>query len=575
MFSRREETKKKVSGSDRILDRGTEGGDTRLATARWFRGDDLAEEASDRSSELYYSTRIQSDRSKYDTGTVYLGHSHQTDGQPVGWCDDRHLITVAGSRAGKGVSAILPNLHLYRGPIVCIDPKGENASMTADHRSVALGQEVHVLDPYGVAELANPDLRSAHDPMFGLKLNDKEIIEKINMIAESMVVSTADYDPHFDELSRSFIAALIGHVLSLSDLGMPRNLVTLRALFRKGDPERALKFNEQIALENETDKAVAEANGEELPNARPMLSDFEALLEAMSQNDALDGMISGLAMRLLDMGMEERGSVLSTTDRHTRFLDGEPMKSVLMKPQSSARKHIEFNKLKLSKKPITVYLCLPTRYLATHARWLRLLINGIMGSVEMTKTVSAKTNNSHRILAILDEFPVLGYMRTLEAAIGYMAGYGIRIWAILQDLNQLKRDYPKSWETFLGNTGVQQFFGNTDQTTLDYLTKALGETEVVRTTQTKSDLSAADKTKLRVGRKSAVDTEGFTQSIQVAEQIMKVPLMSPHEIRLIFRREENRQIIMAADFLPIAAYRRLYYEIDKPGQLLDELARRP
>ena len=122
---------------------------------------------------------------------------------------------------------------------------------------------------------------------------------------------------------------------------------------------------------------------------------------------------------------------------------------------------------------------------------------------------------------------------------------------------------------------MQQFFGNTDQTTLDYLTKALGETEVVRTTQTKSDLSAADKTKLRVGRKSAVDTEGFTQSIQEAEQIMKVPLMSPHEIRLIFRREENRQIIMAADFLPIAAYRRLYYEIDQPGQLLDELARRP
>lgn len=574
MFSRLQKDKKETSGTDKILDRGMEGGDTRLATARWFRGDDLAEEARDRSCELYYSTRIQADRSTFDSGTVYLGHSHLSGGEPIGWCDDRHLITVAGSRAGKGVSAILPNLHLYRGPMVCIDPKGENASMTADHRANVLGQEVHVLDPYGVAELMDPGLRSAHDPMVGLKLKDKEIIEKINMIAESMVVSTTDHDPHFDELSRAFIAALIGHVLSLSDLGMPRNLVTLRTLFRRGDPERALRFNEQIALENETERAVADANSDAWPEARPLLSDFEALLEAMSQNEALDGMISGLAKRLLDMGLEERGSVLSTTDRHTRFLDGEPMKSVLMKPQSSARKHIEFEKLKQSKKPVTVYLCLPTRYLATHARWLRLLINGIMGAVEKTKTVKSGAGGDYRILAILDEFPVLGYMRTLESAVGYMAGYGIRIWAILQDLNQLKRDYPKSWETFLGNTGVQQFFGNTDQTTLDYLTKALGETEVIRTTQTTSDLSAAEKTTLRAGRKSAVDTEGFTRSVQEVEQIMKVSLMSPHEIRLIFRREENRQIIMTADFRPIVAYRRLYYEIDKPGQLLDELARR-
>ncbi len=575
MFARRQGNKKETSATERILDRGIEGGDTRLATARWFRGDDLAEEARDRSCELYYSTNIQSTRSKFDSGTVYLGHSHQSGGEPVGWCDDRHLITVAGSRAGKGVSAILPNLHLYRGSMVCIDPKGENASITADHRANVLGQDVHVLDPYGVAELQDQSLRSTHDPMVGLKLKDKEIIEKINMIADSMIIPTADHDPHFDELARAFIAALVGHVLSLSDLGMPRNLVTLRALFRKGDPERALRFNAQISLENQTEKAVANAIGEDFADARPLLSDFEALLEGMSQNEALDGMISGLAKRLLDMGPEERGSVLSTTDRHTRFLDGEPMKSVLMKPQSSIRKHIDFEKLKQSKKPISIYLCLPTRYLSTHARWLRLLINGIMGAVEMTKKVNTDNVADYRIIAILDEFPVLGYMRTLESAIGYMAGYGIRIWAILQDLNQLKRDYPKSWETFLGNTGVQQFFGNTDHTTLDYLSKALGETEVIRTTRTVSDLSAAEKTKLRSGHKSAVDTEGFTRSVQEAEQIVKVPLMSPHEIRLIFRREQSRQIILSADFLPIVAYRRLYYEIDKPGQLLDELARRP
>ena len=70
--------------------------------------------------------------------------------------DDRHLVTVAGSRSGKGVSAILPNLAKYRGSVLVLDPKGENASLTAERRGKGrgvpdggLGQEVYVLDPFG------------------------------------------------------------------------------------------------------------------------------------------------------------------------------------------------------------------------------------------------------------------------------------------------------------------------------------------------------------------------------------------------------------------------------------------
>ena len=40
-------------------------------------------------------------------------------------------------------------LH-YPGSVLATDPKGELATMTARRRS-ALGQAVHVLDPFGVA----------------------------------------------------------------------------------------------------------------------------------------------------------------------------------------------------------------------------------------------------------------------------------------------------------------------------------------------------------------------------------------------------------------------------------------
>lgn len=55
-------------------------------------------------------------------------------GRVIGWKDDRHLLTIAGSRAGKGVSVIIPNLIFYEGSAVIIDPKGENAARTAGRR---------------------------------------------------------------------------------------------------------------------------------------------------------------------------------------------------------------------------------------------------------------------------------------------------------------------------------------------------------------------------------------------------------------------------------------------------------
>ena len=70
-------------------------------------------------------------------------------GLPIGAGDDRHMLTVAGSRAGKGRSAIIPNLIVYPGSLLAVDPKGENAKATAEWRADMLGQRVVLLDPFG------------------------------------------------------------------------------------------------------------------------------------------------------------------------------------------------------------------------------------------------------------------------------------------------------------------------------------------------------------------------------------------------------------------------------------------
>ena len=68
----------------------------------------------------------------WDPSKILLGAVGST---LVGVRDDRHICTIAGSRAGKGVSAIIPNLIHYQGSVLAIDPKGELASITAQRRA--------------------------------------------------------------------------------------------------------------------------------------------------------------------------------------------------------------------------------------------------------------------------------------------------------------------------------------------------------------------------------------------------------------------------------------------------------
>ena len=45
------------------------------------------------------------------------------------------------------------------------------------------------------------------------------------------------------------------------------------------------------------------------------------------------------------------------------------------------------------------------------------------------------------VLYLLDEFAALGHLAPVERAMGLMAGYGVQLWPILQDVHQLRATY--------------------------------------------------------------------------------------------------------------------------------------
>jgi type IV secretion system protein VirD4 len=78
--------------------------------------------------------------------------------------------------------------------------------------------------------------------------------------------------------------------------------------------------------------------------------------------------------------------------------------------------------------------------------------------------------------SLLQSISALGRLGAVEAAVGLVAGYGIRIVIVVQSLTQLRQLYDHGWENFLGNAAAVALVGPpADQFTAEYLAKRSGE----------------------------------------------------------------------------------------------------
>src|SRR5262249_4451157 len=162
--------------------------------------------------------------------------------------------------------------------------------------------------------------------------------------------------------------------------------------------------------------------------------------------------------------------------------------------------------------------CLPAGRMATHAKWFRMVVTLAM---LMCERIEIKPEPP--LLILLEEFPALGHMRPVEVAAGQIAGFGVRIWTVLQDLTQLQRHYAQSWETFMGNSGATVFFGNADNTTLEYVSKKLGTIGF--------DVRRAS---------GATPSARLAGAKVIEEQLQLTRLLEPYEVELMFAREKQR-----------------------------------
>ena len=417
---------------------------------------------------------------------LLIGRDGKT-GKPLRYDGPAHLLTMAPTRTGKGVGTIVPNLLTADRSVICIDPKGENANIAG--RARARFGPVHVLDPFGITGQRS----AAFNPLDALDPDGLDVAEDASTLADALVYDEPGMagEAHWSEEAKALIGGMILHIAATEPQDR-RTLSTLR---------------ENLTLAPEA---------------------FATLLKDMQASTAAGGLVARAANRHLGKSDREAAGVLSAAQRHTHFLDSPRMAAVL------GRSDFRFADLK--SRSATVFLVLPPDRLSTYSRWLRLVITQSLLDMARTTTTSA-VPLATPVLYLLDEFAALGHLAPVERAMGLMAGYGVQLWPILQDVHQLRATYGQRAGTFLSNAGVLQVFGVNDHESARLVSDLLGQETVVFQT---------------MGR--ALDSE--KTGLSYGEQHVARPLLTPDEVRNL---PQHVELLFLAGQRPIVAGKLAYY----------------
>ncbi len=358
---------------------------------------------------------------------LLIGRDIQT-GKLMRYDGPAHLLTLAPTRAGKGVGTVIPNLLTVPRSVLVIDPKGENAKIAGEARK-RFGA-VHILDPFGVTGMP----ASAYNPLGRLSAESLDLGEDAASLSEALVMDPPGQqsDAHWNEEAKALLSGLIMFAVAHEDQDR-KTLATVR---------------EYLTLPPEK---------------------FRALLELMQDSAAAGGLIARAANRFLGKSDREAASVMSSAQRHTHFLDSPRIVA------ATARSDFQFSALRHDL--TSIFLVLPPNRLDAYSRWLRLLVAQALQDI--ARDAEAAQAGSERLkqpaLFLLDEFAALGRLEAVERAMGLMAGYGLQLWPILQDMSQLRDLYGTRANTFVANAGVLQTFGVNDFETAKWLSQSMGK----------------------------------------------------------------------------------------------------
>ena len=352
--------------------------------------------------------------------------------EPVLHTGEGHLITVAPTGGGKGVGCIIPALLRYKGPVVVIDPKGENYAVTARARR-EMGQKVVALDPFNTGIPKTQEL-GKFNPLDFLSEKNPTLVEDAEMIANTLL-SAAGQGTH------EYFWPYMGS-----------QLLTLLLLYqiKRLPPEdwNLVKTRELLASP---------------------LESWPQFASQLTQDS--DDTLRRLAGLVANPAKETFGGYWAFAQMQTAVFKGELVGEAITTSSFSLQELVDGD-------PLSLYIIIPPEKLEAYGNLLKVWL-----AVMISALTNRRSKPERSTLFILDEAAQLGHMPQLRQAITLLRSYGVRVWSFWQDLSQLQGLYPETWQTLLNNCHIHQFFAKSTRSGAlqTYDVTGLGSPEYLQT----------------------------------------------------------------------------------------------
>ena len=491
-----------------------------------------------------------------------------------------HILLVAPTRSGKGVNTIIPTGLVWAHSIFFFDVKEELWQATAGYRQKVLGQKVMKFAP-----LVGDGSSARWNPLAEINFRTAEEISDVAMIVGIMVKPDGEKaggsgdSAFWDNSAAALITGVIMHLMYkhhkenlrlpcptdiMSFLSSPdmdlKELFTYMKNYPHISPEEFLELPDA----NGTPRVnpLKEIYGEYVQNLRPFAKVFEGkkiknledvrreTLELMQEEDIdwegdddddenpfhillTHPKVAECAANMLNGAEQTRASIMQTAQTALALYQNPVVQ------KNTAVSDFCIKDLLSPKDTVSLYLCMHSNEVQTLKPLSRLLINTMLHKLvrDIKFDTSGGAKMKQRLLLMLDEFPQLGNLKSMELALAVCAGYGIKVCIVAQDVNQLNKEYTKD-NSIASNCHVHIYFTpNLDSgaATAASISKNLGK-------KTIKTVSHSDGGGLGKGSNS----ESFTGR----------DLMTPDEVS---HMSSERELVFVAGHRPIYGNKLRYY----------------
>jgi TRAG family protein len=478
---------------------------TTHGTARWARIEDMPK---GKPAEKAFATDLLVQKG------VILG---KFNGFPLKDDSKTHILLSAPTRTGKGVSIIIPTLiDSWNESVFVLDIKGENYQLTSGYRKEKFNNKIIRLAPMS-SESAKYNPMEEIRVAFEGGLQESEDIDNIaSLISQSDDGGKAD--PFWDENGSIFIQALMTFTLyrirqngmemydkwgtgytpseeekleanrkaSFADIAgvlvNPDNDMPLKEYFlflgginenisEKGNTIYGAKKGEMIKHFDPTDTARNEKLMEILK------SNYATKIELI--NKGIHPNIQELFSKIATMSENMFGSVKAVGETKLKVFS-----TPIVKYNTSSSDFRVWDLMNY-KTPVSLYLVIEPKDLKAMAALARILLIQIVNKLTGEMDYIGGGSHKWRLLFILDEFPAIGKMEVLDKAIGFVAGYGMKLMIILQSLDQLYKIYGKE-NGLVSNCQIQVYYTANENQSAEYISKTFGS-ETIKYKSDKQD----------------------------------------------------------------------------------------